>query len=111
VARRRDQDVYHGHAGYREWANDMREAFERADVMPKEIFDGGQVLVVHTHLDLRARGSGVELDYRYAVVVWLERGLIVRERDFLDWDEALRVAGFSTETADSGRPPAVTTPR
>jgi hypothetical protein len=79
--------------------------------MPNEIFDGGQVLVVHAHLDLRARGSGVELYYRYAVVLWLERGLIVRDRDFLDWDEALRAAGFSTEAADSGRRPPVTTPR
>jgi hypothetical protein len=28
-------------------------------------------------------------------VFWMERGLIVREQDFADWDEALRVLGTS----------------
>jgi ketosteroid isomerase-like protein len=103
------RSVYRGHAGYREWVDDMREAFEEADLMPREIFDAGEMLVVHLDLHVRAGGSGVELDYRYAVVVWLERGLVVRERDFLDWDEALRAAGFSAEAADSSGRPAVTT--
>jgi hypothetical protein len=29
-------------------------------------------------------------------VVWAERGLVVREHDFTDWDEALRAAGIPT---------------
>ena len=50
---------------------------------------------------LRARTSGIELDSRLGQVFWIERGLIVRERDFSDWDEALRAVGVPA-TADSG---------
>ena len=42
--------VYRGHAGLRQWAADLHEA-------------------------------------------WFEDGLIARERDFADWDEALRLVG------------------
>ena len=45
---------------------------------------------------LRARTSGIELDSRLGQVFWVERGLIVRESDFSDWDEALRAAGVLT---------------
>ena len=44
---------------------------------------------------LRARGSGIELDTHLGQVFWSEQGLIARERDFSDWDEALRVAGVT----------------
>ena len=41
--------------------------------------------------------SAVELELftRLGQVFWIERGLITRERDFSDWDEALRVAGVT----------------
>src|SRR5215208_2044197 len=37
---------------------------------------------------LRARTTGIELDWRLGQVFWFEDGLIARERDFADWDEA-----------------------
>jgi ketosteroid isomerase-like protein len=87
---------YRGHAGLREWTADMREAWDWLDNMPFEVIDGGNPVVFVNDLRLRARGSGVEFDYRAGFVIWIERGLIVRESDFLDSDEALRVAGIST---------------
>ena len=51
--------------------------------------------------------SGIELDSRLGQVTWIERGLIVRERDFSDWDEALRVAGIPA-TAAIGQSPRPT---
>ena len=95
------RSAYRGHAGLREWTADMREAWERIDHMPREVVDAGDVLVVLSQLRLRARGSGIVLDSHVGFVFWSERGLIVRERDFSDWDEALRVAGIPTAAMDS----------
>jgi uncharacterized protein len=98
---------YRGHSGFREWTADMRESWEQMDMTPLEIVDAGDRLVVLGRIHVRARGSGVELDSRLGQVYWVERGLIVRERTFFDWDDALRAAGIS-EPVDSGRPDRVT---
>jgi ketosteroid isomerase-like protein len=86
--------AYRGHTGLREWAADMFEAWEWLENRPLEIIDGGGPVVFVNRIRLRARGSGVEFDYRAGLVIWMERGLIVRERDFLDAGEALRAVGI-----------------
>jgi ketosteroid isomerase-like protein len=86
--------VYRGHAGLREWSADLREAWEFLDHTPLEVVDAGHALAFLCQIRLRARVSGIELDSRLGQVLWIERGLIVREGDFSDWDEALRVAGM-----------------
>jgi ketosteroid isomerase-like protein len=95
--------AYRGHAGVREWFSEWREAYERIELRPHEIVDAGDVVVVLGHVHLRARGSGIELDFRVGNVYWTERGLVVRERQFADWDEALRAAGFPARVVDRGR--------
>jgi hypothetical protein len=85
---------YHGHAGLRELAADWREAWERMQLIPQEIVDAGNPLIVLGHQRVRARGSGIEFDFPIAMIFWTERGLMVRQRDFTDWDEALRAAGI-----------------
>ena len=92
------RDSYHGHVGLREWAADMREAWERMDLFPQEIIDAGNPFVVLGHFHLRARGSGIEFDTPIGQVVWIERGLIVRDH-INNWDEALRVAGIPATAA------------
>jgi ketosteroid isomerase-like protein len=87
--------VYRGHAGLREWSADLREAWEWIDHTPLEVVDAGEVIAFLCQIRLRARTSGIELDSRLGQVFWIERGLITRERDFSDWDEALRVAGIA----------------
>ena len=95
------RSAYRDHAGLREWAADMHEAWERIDATPEEIVDAGNPVVVLGHFRLRARGSGIELDFRAAIAYWSERGLIVRQRDFANEDEALRAAGIPTAAAAS----------
>ena len=90
---------YRGHAGLRQWSADLREAWEFVDHTPLEVVDAGDVLAFHCQIRLRARTSGIELDSRLGQVFWVERGLIVRESDFADWDEALRAAGIPTAAA------------
>ena len=89
------RSVYRGHAGLREWSVDLREAWEWVDHKPLELVDAGDVLAFLCQIRLRARGSGIELDSRLGQVFWHEHGLITRERDFSDWDEALRAAGIA----------------
>jgi hypothetical protein len=93
---------YKGEAGVREWAADMGDAWEHMEMRPLEIVDAGNPIVGLGHVHLRARGSGVEFDYRFGAVFWTERGLIVRELHFSDWDEALSVAGIVPAHAGSG---------
>jgi hypothetical protein len=79
----------------RELATDWREAWERMDLIRQQVVDAGDPVVILGHIRLRARGSGIEFDSPNGSVVWAERGLIVREQDFTDWDDALRAAGIS----------------
>jgi ketosteroid isomerase-like protein len=96
-------NVYRGHAGLREWSADLRQAWEFLDHAPLEIIDAGDVLAFLCEIRLRGRASGIELDSRLGQVFWIERGLIVRERDFSDWDEALRVLGIPASAVDRGQ--------
>lgn len=89
------RSVYEGHAGIRAAAADLREAWERMDYMPLEIVDAGDPVVVLGRFSLRASGSGIEFEGRVGSVVWAKRGLVVHERHFSDWDEALSNAGIA----------------
>jgi len=97
------RDSYTGLSGVRDWAADMRDAWEQQEVRPLEIVDAGNPVVSLGHLRLRARASGIEFDYRFGAVFWHEQGLIVRELHFTDWDEALRAAGIPAVGLESGR--------
>jgi hypothetical protein len=79
------------------------------DFIPQEIVDAGNPVVVLGHFRFRARGSGIEFDYPFGQVLWTERGLVVREQGFNNWDEALQAAGIPTAAVDSGRPRVTTT--
>ena len=100
--------TYRGHAGLRQWANDLREAWDFLDHTPLEVVDAGDAVAFLCRIRLRARTSGIELDSRLGQVFWAEKGLIVRESDFADWDEALGVIGIPREAGGSGQGPAAT---
>jgi ketosteroid isomerase-like protein len=102
--------VYRGHAGMREWAADLHEAWEFLDHTPLEVVDAGGCAAFLCQIRLRARTSGIELDSRLGQVLWIERGLIVRESDFSDWDEALRAAGIHTAPEGGGPRRSVSSP-
>jgi ketosteroid isomerase-like protein len=89
------RSVYRGHAGMREWSADLRDAWEWIDHKPLEIVDAGDVFAILCQIRMRARGSGLEIESHLGQVFWSERGRILRERDFSDWNEALRAAGIS----------------
>jgi hypothetical protein len=102
---------YLGHSGARDQEADWRDAWEHMNVTPLEILDAGDRLVILGHLHVRARGSGVELDSPVAESAWFERGLMVRECRFLDWEAALRAADIPTTVLGGARPPSLGSPR
>ena len=91
-------DVYRGHEGLRQWFADLREAWELQDHTPLEVVDAGDTLAFLCRVRLRARTTGLEIDSRLGQVFWMENGLIVRERDFAEWDDALGLIGLSAPT-------------
>ena len=88
-----------GHEGVRELAADWRDAWERMDVLPEEILDAGDLVVVLGRSRVRARMTAIEFESPMASVVWIDRGAIVRQCDFTDWDAALSAAGISAAPA------------
>ena len=87
------KSVYTGHNGMREWSVDLREAWDWVDHRPIEVVDAGDVVAFLCEIKLRARGSGIELDTHLGQVFRAERGLIVHEHDYADWDDALHAVG------------------
>ena len=98
------KSAYNGHAGEHEYTVDLRESFERMDITPLELVDAGDRIVVLGRFHICARGSGVEVDSKIGSVYWIESGLCVRERTFLDWDAALGAAEIPTTVATRQSP-------
>ena len=61
------------------------------------LVDAGDRLVVLGHFHIRGRGSGVDLDSPCGQALWFERGLVVRDCQFQDWEAALRAACLRTD--------------
>jgi ketosteroid isomerase-like protein len=82
--------TYEGHEGIRRLAADWREAWEEMSVVPLEVLDFGDCVLTYARGRVQARGLDIEFEYDVYSVVWWERGLVVRHRDYTDREEALR---------------------
>jgi ketosteroid isomerase-like protein len=89
------EPCYHGPSGYRAYIESTYDVWG-ADVQlyPRELIDLGERLVVLADMPMRAQASGLALDEAYASIWDLKEGRIVRARDFLHHDEALRAVGL-----------------
>ena len=68
---------------------------------PLEVVDAGDAAAFLCKIRLRGRSTGIELESRLGQVFWIERGLIVREADFADWDDALGILDSTQQTRSS----------
>jgi ketosteroid isomerase-like protein len=86
---------YHGPSGYRAYIESTTEVWG-ADVRiePKELIDLGDRVVVLADMPMRAQASGIPLGETYACVATLKDGRVIRQRDYLDHDEALKAVGL-----------------
>jgi ketosteroid isomerase-like protein len=82
--------AYRGHAGLRQWFDDMAEDWDdfRIDVHEVRDLTGSRVLVL-AHFHARGKSSGVNVDQPAAWVCRLVEGKVAHIRFFADEDTAL----------------------
>jgi ketosteroid isomerase-like protein len=82
-------EVFRGHEGYMQLWQYWMGAFSDIEWEPEEILDRGDRFVVAAQQRGHGSGSGVAVSKPVFQVFRLRRGLMVRQEDFLDRDEAL----------------------
>ncbi len=73
---------------------EILDVFDRFELAPALVVDLGESLIVLGASRVHGRGSGIELETQVAQLLTLEGGLVVSERDFFRWDDALRAAAL-----------------
>jgi len=86
------EPVFRGREGYLQLWRYWREAFEDIRWDPEEMLDFGDKVVVTTRQSGHGSGSGVGVSKPVFQVFTLRRGLVIRQEDFLDREEALEAA-------------------
>jgi hypothetical protein len=86
------ETVYHGFEGYRRFWRLWLDAFENIRWDPEEILDFGEKVLVTTRQSGRGSGSGVAVSEPVFQLFTLRRGLVIRQEDFIDREQALRAA-------------------
>jgi ketosteroid isomerase-like protein len=93
--------IYHGHAGLREWFDDLLEVWgEGFHQEPEAFFDLGERALLYTSLHARGSQSGAEATLPIAAVFELRNGLIVSWKGFTHREDALRELGVSERELD-----------
>jgi ketosteroid isomerase-like protein len=86
---------YRGLEGHRAYVASTAEVFgTEVYVVPTELVDLGDRLVILANVPMRAQASGIELTEEFALVSTLEDGLIIRIEEYYDHNEALEAAGL-----------------
>jgi ketosteroid isomerase-like protein len=84
--------VYEGHDGIREFISEVREVWETFTWEPIELEEYDEVVAVVIHSTGKARGSGLELDRRAAMLWEVEGDRAISLTFYRDPGEALAVA-------------------
>jgi ketosteroid isomerase-like protein len=86
--------VHRGHDGYRRMWEGLIEAWEDLRLEPNEAIDLGDRLLLAGRVKGHGRQSGIFVDQPLFQLFTLRRGLVIRQRDFADRDQALEAAGL-----------------
>ena len=92
-----DTGAYHGREAIGEFLDGFLESWERFHQEVEEVVEEGDRVAVMIHLRARGKGSGADVDARYAHVWTLRDELGVRVDAYYDRDEA--IAGLRANTA------------
>lgn len=94
-----DPGTYRGHEGVeRFWAR-WREAFGQLYLIPEEVIDAGDQVVVVARRRGQGVASGVEIEAEVAQVFTFRGMTAVRCQEFYDREAALQAAGANQEPA------------
>jgi hypothetical protein len=85
---------HYGHAGYRYVWRAMLEGFEDLTLEPEELLDLGDRLISVTRMKGHGSGSGVPINQLLFQVFSFRRGLVVKQEDFAEREQALEAAGL-----------------
>jgi hypothetical protein len=77
--------------------SDFNDAWARSRFELSFILDCGKQLVTLGCFAGHGAASGIDAQTDFAQVLELDDGLVVRERDFNDWSDALRAAGIDAD--------------
>ena len=86
--------VHRGRDGYRHMWEGLIEAWPDLTLEPEELIDFGDRLLAAVQLRAHGRHSGIALEQPICQVFTLSRGLVVRQKDFLEREHALKAAGL-----------------
>jgi ketosteroid isomerase-like protein len=90
-----DVGEMHGIPAARRYAEDWFDTFDELSWEPEELIDvGDDQVVAVVHVSGRAKASGIRTELRYASVATIRDGKVVRVREYLTKDEALKVVGL-----------------
>ena len=87
-------ESYRGHAGVRKWLADIQQSFERFDLWLDDIRDLGDDVLAIGGLDLRARGSGLDMKQPMGWVFEIRDGRLARMHFYAQPGEALEAVGL-----------------
>jgi ketosteroid isomerase-like protein len=87
--------VHRGHDSYRRMWDGLIEAWPDLTLEPEELIDFGDRLLAAVQLRAHGRHSGIALEQPIFQVFTLSRGLVVRQKDFPEREQALEAAGLS----------------
>ena len=87
--------VYRGREGFVEFMRTWTEDFEWSIDLERVIDAGNDRVVAVFQQQATGRASGARVELQMALLYELDKGRVVRMRNFLDPDEALEAAGLS----------------
>jgi ketosteroid isomerase-like protein len=83
-------DVYRGHEGFLANFAELEEVFEDLEILPGEIEEHGERIMVNCRVTGRGKGSGVAIEARIFHVWTLRDGMAARLEIFSDGEQARR---------------------
>jgi ketosteroid isomerase-like protein len=93
------ETTYRGHEGLRRWWDDIAEAFGDFRIELEEVVEvDDERLLTTQRFVARFRTTEIPFDGRWASILWIRDGKVVRAHGHLTKRRALRAAGLVPET-------------
>jgi uncharacterized protein len=93
--------TYHGPEGHRRAMREWLSAWAPLQLQAEGFIDAGERVVVPFRVRGHGKGSGIDVDRRFAHVWTMRGGRAVRFEVYLDPDEALESVGLSEQDAQA----------
>jgi ketosteroid isomerase-like protein len=90
------ETAYRGHAGLHRWWDDLAEAFADFSIELDETLEVDEARVLTTQRFVgHFRATEIPFDGRWASILWIRDGRIVRAEGYLSKRRAMRAAGLA----------------